>query len=261
MNRQHKQSGRIGRIVSACLATLLAALAVATALAGAAPASSSVDPGSAQSPVDLRRSQITFVNHLPAIRFSYSRQASVTLNNTGSPGEEATVRAEVPAGAASITLSGTKYTLQQFHWHTPAEHEINGRRSPMEMHLVHAAADGSLLVIGVLIERGRTNRVLAPIFEDLPEAAGETRPVAGVRIDDLLPDELSSYRYRGSLTTPPFTEGVRWIVLAHTITLSMHQIHAFRELFEEGNSREVQPLSGRRVLSDAGRRRDHDDRD
>ena len=251
MNRHDRH---LGRIVSVCVATLALGAAVVTA----APASSDVGPGSAQSPVDLRRSQVTFVNHLPAIRFSYPRKADVTLNNTGSPGEEATVRAEVPAGAASITLSGTKYTLQQFHWHTPAEHEINGRRSPMEMHLVHATADGALLVIGVLIEQGRANGVLAPIFRALPATAGATRPVAGIRIDHLLPDELSSYRYEGSLTTPPFTEGVRWIVLAHPITLSKQQINAFRELFHEGNSREVQPLNGRRVLSDAGRR-DHND--
>ena len=253
MNRQDKPSGRIGRFASVCVVTL----ALGVAVAAAAPARSVVDPGSAQSPIDLRRSQITFVNHLPAIRFSYPRKADVTLNNTGSPGEEATVRAEVPAGTASITLSGTKYALQQFHWHTPSEHEINGRRSPMEMHLVHSAADGSLLVIGVLIKQGRVNRVLAPIFDALPETAGETRPVTGIRIDHLLPDEPSSYRYMGSLTTPPFTEGVRWIVLAHPITLSKRQINAFRELFPEGNSREVQPLNGRKVLSDAGRR-DHD---
>ena len=82
---------------------------------------------------------------------------------------------------------------------------------------------------------------------------GEYAPYASMYID-LLPDELSSYRYAGSLTTPPFTEGVRWVVLAHRITLSKHQIHAFQELFEEGNSREVQPLNGRKVLSDAGRR-------
>ena len=258
MNRQDTPSGRVRRIVTACVAALLATFAVATALAGAAPASS--DPGSAQSPIDLRRSEITFVNHLPTIRFSYPRKADVTLNNTGSPGEEATVRADVPAGAASITLSGTKYTLQQFHWHTQSEHEIDGRRSPMEMHLVHSAADGSLLVIGVLIKQGRTNDVLAPIFSALPQTPGETRAVGGVRIDDLLPHDLSSYRYMGSLTTPPFTEGVRWIVLAHSITLSKRQIEAFRELFHEGNSREVQPLNGRKVLSDAGRR-DHDDHD
>ena len=254
MKRQARQSRSTGRIVSTGVATLLAALLVTVAL-GAAPASSGVDPGLLQSPIDLRRAEITYVNRLPAIRFSYPHKADVTLTNTGSPDEHATVRADVPAGAASITLSGTRYQLQQFHWHTPAEHEINGRRGPMEMHLVHSAADGSLLVIGALIQQGRTNRVLEPIFEDLPDAANETRAVAGVRIDELLPDDVSSYRYMGSLTTPPFTEGVRWLVLAHAITLSKHQIHAFRELFEEGNSREVQPRNGRKVLSDAGRRR------
>jgi carbonic anhydrase len=253
MNGHDKRSRRIARLVSVCAATL----ALLAAVAASAPAS--VDPGSAQSPVDLRRSQITFVNHLPAIRFSYPRKVDVTLNNTGSPGEEATVRADVPAGAASITLSGTKYTLQQFHWHTPSEHQINGRRSPMEMHLVHGAADGSLLVIGVFIEQGRANGVLAPIFDALPETDGETRPIAGIRIDQLLPDDVSSYRYTGSLTTPPFTEGVRWIVLAHPITLSKQQINAFRDLFHEGNSREVQSLNGRKVLSDAGRS-NHGDR-
>ena len=108
-------------------------------------------------------------------------------------------------------------------------------------------------MIGALIKQGRANPVLAPIFDDLPAMAGETRPVAGVRIDDLLPDDVSSYRYMGSLTTPPFTEGVRWIVLAHPITLSKHQIHAFQELFEEGNSREVQPLNGRKIAATPGK--------
>jgi carbonic anhydrase len=219
-------------------------------LDGAAPARSHVVPGEAQSPIDLRRAEITFVDRLPAIRFSYPREADITLTNTGSPDEEATVRADVPAGA-SITLRKKQYDLQQFHWHTPSEHRIDGRSHPMEMHLVHSAADGSLLVIGVFIKRGPTNRVLEPIFDDLPDTAGETRQVAGVRIDDVLPDDRSSLRYAGSLTTPPFMEGVQWIVLTHPISLSKLQIAAFHDLFHEGNTREVQPLNGRTVLSDA----------
>ena len=169
------------------VATLLATLAVAAALAGAATASSDVEAGDAQSPIDIRRSQVTFVNQLPAIRFSYPRKADVVLNNTGSPGEEATVRADVPAGAASITLSGKPVHAAA----VPLAHAGRARAQrpprPMEMHLVHSAADGSLLVIGVLIEQGKTNSVLAPIFNHLPEAAGETHPVAGVKIDQLLP--------------------------------------------------------------------------
>jgi carbonic anhydrase len=141
------------------------------------------------------------VDRLPAIGFSYPREADITLTNTGSPDEEATVRADVPAGA-SITLRAKQYDLLQFHWHTPSEHRIGGRSRPMEMHLVHRAADGSLPVIGVLIKRGPTNRVLEPIFDDLPKTADETRHVAGVRLDDVLPDDRSSFRYAGSLTTP-----------------------------------------------------------
>jgi carbonic anhydrase len=247
-------------IASVCVALALAALVGAgpATLTGAAPARSDVVPGGAQSPIDLRRPEIMFVDRLPAIGFSYPREADITLTNTGSPDEEATVRADVPAGA-SITLRGKQYDLQQFHWHTPSEHRIGGRSRPIEMHLVHSAADGSLLVIGVFIKRGQTNRVLEPIFDDLPETADETRQVAGVRIDDLLPDDRSSFRYVGSLTTPPFTEGVRWIVLTHPIRLSKLQIGAFREVFPDGNTREVQPLNGRRVLSD-DRRPDRDNR-
>jgi carbonic anhydrase len=171
--------------------------------------------------------------------------------NTGSPDEDATVRANVPAGAAHIVLRGARYDLLQFHWHAPAEHELEGRETPLEMHFVHRRADGSLLVVGVFIERGRRSRDLAPIFSELPERAGETRDVTDVRLRDLLPEERESFRYAGSLTTPPFTEGVRWNVLAEPLTLSKRQIQAFRELFDEGNSREVQPLNGRAVLSDA----------
>jgi carbonic anhydrase len=208
-------------------------------------------PGSSQSPIDFRADEITFVDELPELDFSYARRTSVTLLNTGSPDEEATIRADVPAGTASLKLRRVRYELLQFHWHTPSEHEIEGRRTALEMHFVHRAADGSLLVVGVFIEEGRRNRKLGPIFRALPEHPGDTAVVSGVKHRGLRPDEDESFRYGGSLTTPPFTEGVQWIVLADPITMSEEQIDAFRELFEDGNSREVQPLNDRLVLSDA----------
>lgn len=231
--------------------TALLVVIVVGLLAATAPASSDSIPGSAQSPIDFRERDVTFVDRLPAIRFSYPRSADVTLVNTGSPDENATVRADVPAGVAFITLRGVRYDLLQFHWHTPSEHEVEGQDTPLEMHFVHRRADGSLLVIGVFIERGRVNRSIDPIFRELPEGSGETSDISGVRLKGLLPNERASFRYAGSLTTPPFTEGVQWIVLADPIRLSRRQIGAFRELFEEGNSREVQPLNDREVLSDA----------
>jgi carbonic anhydrase len=204
-----------------------------------------------QSPINLRRRRTTFVERLPKVRLRYPENADVTLVNTGSPGEYATVRADVPAGAAHILLKGTRWDLLQFHWHTPSEHEMEGGKTPLEMHLVHSRADGAMLVLAVFIERGRANRALGPMFRAFPDVSGGTRAVANVRLAELLPDRRQSFRYSGSLTTPPFTEPVRFIVFAHSIEASRRQIGRFEALFPEGNSREVQPLNGRVVRSDA----------
>jgi carbonic anhydrase len=210
-----------------------------------------------QSPIDLRQDEITLVRRLPKIRFGYPRRIGVSLENTGD-GEFDTIRANVPPGAARISLSGVSWELLQFHWHTPSEHEIDGRDTPLEMHLVHRRADGALLVIAVFIEQGRKNGGMEPMFRDLPEP-GEKRDVPGVRLKALLPDGRESFRYTGSLTTPPFTEPVRFVVLAESIDLSKRQIRAFQALYPEGNSREVQALNGREVLSDTEDAFDEDD--
>jgi carbonic anhydrase len=206
-----------------------------------------------QSPIDLRERAITFVDRMPRIGFGYPQRTDVTLVNTGSPDEFATVRAEVPAGAAHIRLRRVRWELVQFHWHTPSEHEIEGRDTPLEMHFVHSRDDGAILVLAVFMERGSKNRALEPMFRELPDQPDETREVSGVRLRDLLPEGRESFRYSGSLTTPPFTEPVRFIVFAESTSLSRGQIAAFQELFEEGNSRETQPLNGRTVRSDARR--------
>jgi carbonic anhydrase len=202
-----------------------------------------------QSPIDLRENDITFVRRLPGIGFGYPRRVDVELSNTGH-GEFDTIRADVPAGAAYILLGGVHWNLMQFHWHTPSEHELEGRDTSLEMHFVHRRADGAFLVVAVFMERGRKNRALEPMFAELPEA-GRSRAVPDVRLKALLPDERASFRHSGSLTTPPFSEPVQFIVFAEPVTLSSRQLGAFREHFPEGNSREVQPLNGREVLSDA----------
>jgi carbonic anhydrase len=238
-----------------------ACLALTATIPGAAHASGPARTRSAwaaqrpprQSPIDLRRNKITFVRRLPRIGFRYPRRTDVTLVNTGSPDEFATVRAELPAGAAHITIAGERWNLDHFHWHTPSEHEIDGRDTPLEMHFVHTNADEAILVIAVFIERGRQNRAIEPMFSELPAEPNATREVPDVRLRALLPDGRESYRYSGSLTTPPFTEPVRFVVMADPIRVSRRQIGEFRELFEEGNSRETQPLGGRKVRSDVKR--------
>jgi carbonic anhydrase len=204
-----------------------------------------------QSPIDLRRGRITLVDRLPKVRFRYPERLDVTLVNTGSPVEFATVRADVPAGEAWLFIDRKRWDLVQFHWHTPSEHEVDGRKTLLEMHLVHSRTDGALLVAAVFIERGRANRALGPLFRTLPGQPGETSDVANARLRDLLPASRSSFRYSGSLTTPPFTEPVRFVVFADPIEAARRQIGRFREVFPNGNAREVQRLNGRKVLSDA----------
>lgn len=205
-----------------------------------------------QSPIDIRGDDLQLVKKqsVPPLTFHYVTQATVDLENTGSPNEEATVRANVASGDAEVRVGDRVYRLVQFHWHTPAEHEVDEVRHPMEMHLVHSAADGSTLVVGVFLRAGTANATLAPIFDRLPKNSGAHTLVTRVNLAALIPAHEESGRYTGSLTTPPYTEGVRWIVIAPPIDVSRDQIAAFSALFPEGNARAVQPINGRRVATD-----------
>jgi carbonic anhydrase len=216
--------------------------------------------GSEQTPIDIRNEDLTFAEHLPALGFSYGTKVTLDVLNNGSPGEFATIRANVPEGGGELTVAGVTYKLLQFHWHTPSEHELNGEKFPMEMHLVHRSPDvtlpdgtvvnGTLSVVGVWIRSGKENKELKKLFANLPAQPGEHRTITHFNLTRLLPESLESYRYNGSLTTPNFDEGVRWVVLAEPIEMSKEQIDAFKQLFPEGNSREIQPLNGREVLTD-----------
>ncbi|HJT51375.1 MAG TPA: carbonic anhydrase family protein [Nitrosospira sp.] len=202
-----------------------------------------------QSPINIT-SDNTYYGKLPSLDFDLSRDTSLSVINTGSPDHEKTIRADVGVGEGTLTVSGRTWDLAQFHFHTPSEHLINGRASPMEMHLVFTD-DDDLLVVGRQIERGLfDNYRLSSIFNHLPENPGETLDVDHFNLNSLVPDYLGSFRYSGSLTTPPFSEGVSWVELAKPLYLSDKQIDAFESLFPEGNTREVQDLNGRIVLTD-----------
>jgi carbonic anhydrase len=202
--------------------------------------------GASQSPIDLRDELVTFVEDrdLADLKFRYPRRTDLELVNTGE-----TIRADVPAGAAALRVGRKTYDLLQFHFHTPSEHLVDGTAAPLEMHLVHRAADGELMVVGVFLEEGGAHE-LDQLLAAAPEEEGHSEEAGGFPIRTLLPDDLVSFRYSGSLTTPPFTEGVRWAVLTEPMELSEESIERVRELFPEGNARDVQPLNDREILSD-----------
>lgn len=191
--------------------------------------------GRMQSPIDIGA---TAAGDEPALAFDYGSE-SIQLVYNGHTVQEGSSK------TSSISLGGTEYVLQQLHFHSPSEHTVGGRSFPMEMHLVHQSADGHIAVVGVLIREGAENPAFAPLWANLPDEANRERKAATrVELAKLLPAERASYRYEGSFTTPPCTEGVKWILLRAPTELSKGQIEAFRAVIH-GNNRPVQPLNGR----------------
>lgn len=204
-----------------------------------------------QSPIDFNSQNTQFVATLPPMDFSLSSDTTLSVINNGSPDPFTTAaRANVVAGAGSVTVDGDTYQLAQFHFHTPSEDLLNGKAFPMEMHLVFTDTSDNILVVGRWIEQGASNAALAPIFEDLPKNTSQTHVFNHFDLNALLPANLESFRYEGSLTTPPFSEGVKWIDLAQPLQMSAAEINAYTSLFPNGDAREIQDLNGRIVLTD-----------
>jgi carbonic anhydrase len=203
----------------------------------------------AQSPIDIR-SDNTYFGKLPPLQFTLNTDTTLAVVNNGSPDVDKTaVRANVEPGEGSLTLSGRDWSLAQFHFHTPSEHLLNGEANPMEMHLVFTNAD-DLLVVGRWVKEGEFNSALDPIFSHIPQTTDDTLHVDHFNLNALLPDSLASFRYSGSLTTPPFSDGVSWVDLAEPLYMSHEQINAFSSMFPEGDARDVQALNGRIILTD-----------
>ena len=204
--------------------------------------------GRAQSPIDLRGAstpdtKARFVlDYQPARLVAAHHEHVVDVLDNGH-----TIQFTYDEGS-TLSEGGTDFELVQFHFHAPSEHWVNGRSYAMELHLVHKSEDGQLAVMGVLVEEGEHNPAFEVLWENLPTRPGETRHAEGVAVDvdELLPSNRSHYRYTGSLTTPPCSEGVRWFVMENTIELSQAQIEAFTTILDD-NNRPTQPLHGRRV--------------
>jgi len=151
-------------------------------------------------------------------------------------------------GAGTLKFQGREYQLLQFHFHTPSEHKIDGKAREMEAHFVHKSEQGQLAVIGVMINAGKENAALKKVWDNMPHDVTEVG-VEGASINaaDILPAGKHYQHYIGSLTTPPCSEGVRWIVLNDPIEMSRAQIDAFKAIISH-NARPVQPMHERFLL-------------
>jgi carbonic anhydrase len=203
--------------------------------------------GKAQSPVDIATADLVRAEAGGKPEFHY-RETGFTLENNGH-----TIMA-VPADTGNaMILDDDRYVLQQMHFHLPGEHTVNGAAFSMEAHLVHQDAQGRIAVLGILLVPGEENPVLKELFARLPqEPEGEAYEFPDqLNLADLFPPSREMYRYDGSLTTPPCTEGVSWYIFAQPAELSKDQVDAFRAVYS-GNNRPVQNLYGRKVYLTSG---------
>ena len=253
------------RSVLAAVPLAAAALVLPTGSALAAtpttPATTPVPtdrPTTGQSPVALSTRRARPAPELPELVLDYPSDVDVRVryvsrdadDPTGcaTRGREETVEAAVPAGAATLRLGDARYELLQFHFHTPSEHVLDGHRFPVEQHWVHRGEDGSTLVLGLFLAGGGRGRSAQDrVLEQLPQECGDEVEVTGLDLAGALPRDLTTFRYPGSLTTAPYTEGVSWLVLARHRTLATASVRGFRRLFPDGDARELQPLRGRVV--------------
>lgn len=201
------------------------------------PRNSLCASGQRQSPIDI--SDGIKVDVEP-IRFDY-RPSRFRIADTGRT-------IEVFLGDMSFSLTGKSYTLQKIAFHRPSEERIDGRRFDMSAHLIHKADDGQLAIIAVLIERGNENPFIQTLWNNLPLEKGleVAPPAATIDLEALLPTSRNYYAYMGSLTTPPCTEGVLWLVMKQPVQVSQQQVDIFSRLYRH-NARPVQPTNGRLI--------------
>ncbi len=206
-----------------------------------------VGNGLRQSPVNIRTRDVVDGDH--AIEQHYGTSTE-RVQNKGH-----TVQLDYDAGSW-VQFDGVRYELAQFHFHTPSEHHIDGLTFPLEMHLVHVAEakEGEsprYLVVGVLFREGMPSQFIDRFLHEIPEEAhqGKEVPEAEIDLEELIGERFEDsafYHYKGSLTTPPYTESVQWMVLERVYQVAPEQVQRLNRI-EGNNARHVQSLEGRQV--------------
>jgi carbonic anhydrase len=196
--------------------------------------------GKNQSPINLTK----FIEgDLDPIEFSYQAAGNEVLNNGH------TVQINYAPGS-TLVLEDHEFELKQIHFHEPSENLIDGKPFPMEAHLVHQDTDGNLAVVAVMMTEGEANQALQTAWEDIPMEAGEEHELASAfSAEELLPNDREYYRFNGSLTTPPCSEGVQWLVMKTPVSVSQEQLQAFDTAMQHHpNNRPIQPVNSRTII-------------
>ena len=196
--------------------------------------------GKQQSPINIVP---TTDAELAPLDLNYTAGAKSIVNNGHS------IQVNMQDGN-TLKLDGKVYKLKQFHFHVPSENNIKGDKFPLEAHFVHVADDGKIAVIGVMFVEDKENPVLKKAWSKLPKLEIGKEDKCGLSVDEvksLMPKNKDYYRFKGSLTTPPCSEGVDWIVFKTPQSVSKEQVNAFFNTFGFPNNRPVQPANKREI--------------
>jgi carbonic anhydrase len=194
--------------------------------------------GQRQSPIDIRGGLAV---ELDPVRFDYQASRFAVIDNGH------TVQVNLASGN-SIEVAGKRFDLVQFHFHRPSEERIDGKQFEMSLHLVHKDDQGRLAVVALLFDKGAAQPVLQRVWNNLPlEKNEELAARLPLELNGLLPADRRYYTYMGSLTTPPCSEGVQWIVMREPVTASVEQIDLFARMYPM-NARPLQAAAGRRIM-------------
>lgn len=220
--------------------------------------------GHAQSPININKNVVHTSNtltinyHAVPMDIIKDGETTLMLDHTQiriNDGHGIQLNFTDPHDKETLTVDGKIAKLVQLHIHTPSENQWHKQTYPMEIHFVHQGDKGEVVVMGVLVKGGAPNAALQTLIDHLPKVKHHAQTIPGQLINplELLPAKHDYYQFTGSLTTPPCTEGVKWIVLSQAITASPAQIVQLR-IATGANARPVQPLNGRKIFysADAG---------
>lgn len=179
--------------------------------------------GQRQSPIDLAGAGL---DNAPDLTLAWQPFEAVVENN----GHTLQV-APADRTDSALTLGGKTYAFLQFHFHHPSEHAVSGGRWPLEVHMVHKSEAGDLAVTGILFRPGRENDVLGRVLAQAPVGKGKAAIPRAVDMTRFLPSSAATFRYAGSLTTPPCSEIVSWLVFREPVEAAVGQIESFARMF------------------------------
>lgn len=210
------------------------------------PEYSQCKSGKNQTPINITQSYATTHKHPIQIEYKLAPQ-DIVFN-----GHTIQVNTKDHDEDDFIRIDGEKFVLQQFHFHTPSENQIEGRSFPLELHFVNASVEGDLAVLAVMFNLGKANPEWDKFWQDLsPIPEHKSQLTQDIDLEKLMPKNQHYYRFSGSLTTPPCTEGVIWLVMKNSMTISQQQLEQFKQLLkQQPNNRPIQPKYGRLIIED-----------